>query len=206
MHRRPTSRTLATTAAASAMLVAVLALAGCGGSAAQESGSANLAPTKAPDGWTARAQGPVQVFAPTEWAEFDTSAPADAASTGATAYGLKAPVAADGSGTGVFTIAATKPKNDAAEATSVARGIGESTLGATKVIEEQLEWPGADAAAYLSYEAALPMPSGDDVVFRYEFLTLDLPNGSQAIVNVVGPLAGYDDAGAHGVLASATVS
>lgn len=129
MHRRPISRTVAATAATSAVLVAVLGLAGCGGSAADEPGSSNLTPAEAPDGWTAHTQGSVQVYAPTEWAEFDAGAPDDAGSTGSTAYGLKAPVAADGSGTGVFTIAATEPKNDAADATSVARGIGESTLG-----------------------------------------------------------------------------
>ncbi|QTE29967.1 hypothetical protein [Pengzhenrongella sicca] len=207
MRRRQTPRTLAATAATTAVLAAVvLTLTGCGGSEPEASGSANLAPADAPDGWTAREQGAIQVSAPEDWAEFEPEAAEDAESTGATSYGLKAPVAADGSGTGVFTIIATEPANDAAKATSVARGVGESTLGATDVVEEELEWPGAEAAAYLSYEAELPMPSGDDVVFRYEFLILDLADGSQAIVNVVGPAAGYDEAGVHDVLASTTAS
>ena len=56
-----------------------------------------------------------------------------------------------------------------------------------------------------SYETDLPMPSGDDVRFRYEILTLDLSDGSQAIVTVVGPVARYDETGQHAVLASVTV-
>ena len=62
-----------------------------------------------------------------------------------------------------------------------------------------------DAAAYLQYEADLPMPSGDDVRFRYETLTLDLPDGSQSIVTVVGPVSRYEESGQHEVLASVTV-
>ena len=36
-------------------------------------------------------------------------------------------------------------------------------------------------------------------------LTLDLPDGSQSIVTVVGPVSRYEETGQHDVLASVTV-
>ncbi|MCL3859926.1 hypothetical protein [Actinotalea sp. K2] len=183
-----------------------LALGGCGSTADEATGGENLSPAQAPDGWTPHTQGSVELHAPADWEAFDTGAPADGAVADATSFGLQAPTPEDGAGSGAFTVVTDSPQDGAVAVAGSARRTAESTLGATDVVEEEISWPGAESAAYLAYTADLPMPDGENVIFQYEFLALDLPDGGQAVVNVVGPAEGYADQAMHAVLASVTVA
>ena len=190
-----------------AAIASVLALGACGESSSQRpTGGEHLVVAAAPDGWTAHDQGAIELSTPASWTPFTPDAAEGAASTGSTSYGVRAPSAADGSGSGAFTVLSSKPKEDAAHASTTARRIALTTLGALDPVEEELSWPRAKAAAYLTYHAKLPMPSGPDVTFRYEVLVLDLAGGSQAVVTVVGPVSGYDGSDLHAVLATTTIA
>lgn len=190
--------------ARAAVLVGAFALlAGCSSSSGGET-DAVLTPSPAPSGWDAQELAGVKLATPTDWEPYETEPPAGGGDD-ATAAGMKMPLGPDGAGGSVYVVTSSSPAHDAMASSSNSRAVGEATLGAEDVVEEELTWPGADAAAYLRYEASLPMPSGDDVRFRYETLTLDLPDGSQSIVTVVGPVSRYEESGQHDVLASVTV-
>jgi len=192
---------------AAAAIAAVLVLGACGASSSERpTGGEHLVVASAPEGWTSHDLGAIKLSTPASLTPFTPDAAEGAASTGSTSYGVRAPSAADGSGSGAFTVLSSKPKEDAAHASTTARRIALTTLGALDPVEEELSWPGAKAAAYLTYHAKLPMPSGPDVTFRYEVLVLDLAGGSQAVVTVVGPVSGYDGSDLHAVLATTTIA
>jgi len=185
-----------------AVLVGAFALLAACTSSSGDGTDSVLTPSPAPSGWTAQELAGVQLATPTDWEPYETDPPEG---DDVTAAGLKMPLGPDGAGGSVYVVTSGSPTRDAKASSANSRTVGEATLGAEDVVEEQLTWPGADAAAYLRYEADLPMPSGDDVRFRYETLTLDLPDGSQSIVTVVGPVSRYEETGQHDVLASVTV-
>jgi hypothetical protein len=192
------------TAVRAAVLVGAFALlAGCSSSSGDGSDGV-LSPGPAPSGWNAQELAGVQLSTPTDWESYETDPPAGGGDD-VTAAGMKMPLGPDGAGGSVYVVTSGSPTKDAKASSANSRSVGEATLGAEDVVEEDLTWPGADKAAYLAYEADLPMPSGDDVRFRYETLTLDLPDGSQSIVTVVGPVARYEETGQHDILASVTV-
>jgi hypothetical protein len=191
-------------AARAAVVVGAFALlAGCSSPSGDEADGV-LTPSPAPSGWDAQELGAVRLSTPSDWEPYETEPPTDSGED-VTASGLKMPLGDDGAGGAVYVVTTGDPTRDAKASIANSRSVGEATLGAEDFVEEELTWPGADAAAYLQYEADLPMPSGDDVRFRYETLTLDLPDGSQAIVTVVGPVSRYEETGQHDVLASVTV-
>ena len=192
------------TAAGAAVLVGASALlVGCT-SSSDDGTDAVLTPATAPSGWDAQELAGVQLGTPTDWEPYEADPP-EGGGDDVTAAGMKMPLGPDGAGGSVYVVTSGSPTRDAKASSANSRTVGEATLGAQDVVEEELTWPGADAAAYLKYEADLPMPSGDDVRFRYETLTLDLPDGSQAIVTVVGPASRYEETGQHEILASVTV-
>lgn len=161
--------------------------------------SAVLEPIEAPAGWAPHAMGPIALAAPVDWEPFDT-APGDGADE---AYALRQD--AEGPGTGVHVSVTRSRSRDAAAAVANLVTVGEATLGAQDPTEEPLSWPGTEDAAFLSYTATLPTDDGDLEV-RYEYLVLDLADEAQAVVAVIAPVATFDAAGAHDVLASVTVS
>ena len=192
------------TAAGAAVLVGASALlVGCT-SSSDDGTDAVLTPATAPSGWDAQELAGVQLATPTDWEPYEADPP-EGGGDDVTAAGMKMPLGPDGAGGSVYVVTSGSPTRDAKASSANSRAVGEATLGAKDVVEEDLDWPGADAAAYLRYEADLPMPSGDDVTFRYETLTLDLPDGSQSIVTVVGPASRYEETGQHEILASVTV-
>lgn len=193
------------TAAGAAVLVGASALlVGCT-SSSDDGTDAVLTPATAPSGWDAQELAGVRLATPTDWEPYEAEPSAGDDDGEVTAAGMKMPLGPDGAGGSVYVVTSGSPTRDAKASSANSRAVGEATLGAKDVVEEDLDWPGADAAAYLRYEADLPMPSGDDVTFRYETLTLDLPDGSQSIVTVVGPASRYEETGQHEILASVTV-
>lgn len=177
-------------------LPALALLAACGSSGPGSGGP--LEPLDAPGDWTAHRMGPVTVSAPGEWTEIE-AAPGDDADE---AHAVKAP--GDGAGSGVHTTVTSERSRDALDAVENLRTVGGAALGAQAPSSAELDWPGAEAAGYLTYTATVPFDD-DEVELRYEYLVLDLADRAQAIVAVVGPVDTYEELRVHDVLATARV-
>ena len=148
-------------AARAVVLVGALALlTGCTSSSGDGGADGVLTPSPAPSGWDAQELAGVQLSTPPDWESYETDPPEG---DDVTAAGMKMPLGPDGAGGSVYVVTSGSPKRDAKASSANSRSVGEATLGAEDFVEEDLTWPGADAAAYLKYEADLPMPSGDDV-------------------------------------------
>lgn len=179
-------------------LLAPLVLAGCGTVAGDGDGGGPLVPATAPEGWSSHDMGPVTVATPPEWEEFTTTA----GDSSDEAYAMRAP--GDGPGTGVHATVTSERRRDADAAVENLRDVGDASVGARDVEVVELSWPGAQAAGWVGYEATVPV-EGVEVAMRYEYLVIDLEGSAQTIVAVIAPVEGFEDSGAHDVLASVVV-
>lgn len=178
-----------------------LALAGCStgtGTTGGDGADGPLVPAVAPQGWSSHDMGPVTVGTPPEWEEIEARSGASSDES----WALRAP--GDGPGTGVHTTFTAERSRDADAAIENLRNVGDASVGARDVEVAELSWPGAQAAGWLGYEATVAV-QGEDVAMRYEYLVLDLEGSAQTIVGVIAPVEGFEDSGAHDVLASVEV-
>lgn len=179
------------------LLLPAVTLAAC--STTPSSDPSSLTPAAAPSGWTTHDLGPVRLGAPATWEAVDVPT-GDAADE---AYTLRD--TGEGPGTGVHVTVTGSRSRDASAAVDNLVTVGDATLGAEDVVTDALTWPGAQDAGFVTYLATLRTDDGE-VEMRYEYLVLDLEDEAQAVVAVIAPAAGFDDSGAHGVLASVTVA
>lgn len=169
----------------------VLGLAACG---AAEPG------TDAPDGWSSTELGPVRVWTPEPW---DEASAAEDLEDGQR-FALRPP------GEEMFAevLAVTvidEPDRDAAEQAHALGVRARATQGAADWDETTVTWPGTESAATLTFDATTVDQSGTEVETRSELLVLDLPDGRQVVVSVLGETDGYDASVLPDVLAAVEV-
>lgn len=174
-----------------AALAAVL-LASCT-SQGQVATDGPLTPAAAPSDWTTHDMGPLTVAAPDGWDEFDSDV-ADA-DEGWALRTEDVPAAA------VQTLVWRSPERDVdAEAQRLVDD-GERLVSATDARTEEVDWPGADAAVFVRYDATVD-GAGGGTSMTYEYLVLEPGDGSLVLVTAVAPSERFAQRQVREVLAS----
>jgi hypothetical protein len=170
----------------------VLALAAC--SPDSEPGA------DAPEGWVSAELGPVRVSTPEPW---DEATPAEELPDGER-FALR-PAGEEQFAEVLAVTVIDEPDRDATEQAHALGVRARATQGAAEWDEETVTWPGAEAAARLAFEATTLDATGTDVETRSELLVLDLADGRQVVVSVLGEADGFADSALPDVLASVQV-
>jgi hypothetical protein len=154
----------------------------------------------APEGWVATELGPVRVWTPEQW---DEAAPAEELPDGER-FALR-PVGEEQFEEVLAVTVIDEPDRDATEQAHALGVRARATQGAAEWDEETVTRPGAEAAATVGFDATTLDATGTDVETRSELLVLDLPDGRQVVVSVLGEADGFTDSVLPDVLASVQV-
>lgn len=175
--------------------------AGSASEPAAGSAAGSVAPASAPADWQAVDQGPLTIHVPATFVESEPLA-SDSAPAGVGEFVWIGPKNAEGRSPGVTTTVTDNPTRPAATEAKAMEDQQNATRGVEDFTTAEIDWPGAEAATYLAYEADATDAQDVTVRYRYEWVMADLSGGQQVLVGAVAPLADFDELEIHRILTS----
>jgi len=166
---------------------------------------APVTPASAPANWQSVDQGPVTIHVPATFSESEPLA-SDSAVAGVGTFVWTGPKNAAGRTPGVTTTVADHPTRPAATEAKAMEDGQNATRGVKDFTTAEIDWPGADAATFLAFEADATDSQDVTVRYRYEWVMADLSGGEQVLIGAVAPLADFDALEIHRILASIEIS
>lgn len=151
--------------------------------------------------WSATSVLGVEISVPEDWKKVGPISPGD----GAEMYTFQTPVNSFGTRGGVQLLTLPTLKRPAEDLVSNITSEARATAGATEITTEQVEWPGATDAWFVTFVAAVPR-EGETAPHPTEVLVLDLPDGGQTQVTVTALDEDFESQQLHEILQTVTIS